>query len=82
MNISVQSASERPQTGDPAVGSTRLVLRVDRSPMNALRWCCELECGHEVWITSKRRPSRSRMKCSKCATQNAAGEPQPRKPRM
>ena len=35
------------------------VLRTDRSPMNAKRWCCELECGHEVWVTRDRAPKKT-----------------------
>jgi hypothetical protein len=40
------------------------VLRADRSPMNAQRWCCELECGHEVWVTRTRKPKRAA--CGAC----------------
>ena len=32
------------------------VSRIVQSPMNPLRWCYELECGHDVWVTMKRRP--------------------------
>lgn len=39
------------------------VLRVTQSPMNAKRWCLDLDCGHEVWITAGKRPTRQTMKC-------------------
>lgn len=55
---------------DAPVRVERLVRRVDRSPMNALRWCIELECGHEEWATSKRRPTKTKMKCSTCIAPN------------
>lgn len=44
---------------------TKAVKRVDPSPLNGRRWCCELECGHEVWVTATRPPKRAR--CSVCA---------------
>lgn len=34
----------------------RLVLHIDRSPVNTKRWCLTLDCGHEVWKTSAKRP--------------------------
>lgn len=34
------------------------VLRATRSPMNASRWCLDLACGHEQWITSQRKPAK------------------------
>jgi hypothetical protein len=43
-----------------------VVVRIDRSPMNKRRWCLELECGHEEWITSSRRPTREFTICCKC----------------
>lgn len=39
------------------------VVSVKQSPLNALRWCLALSCGHETWITSKRRPTRKRAEC-------------------
>jgi hypothetical protein len=36
------------------------ILRVTQSPMNAERWCFDLVCGHEAWVTSKRRPQTMR----------------------
>jgi len=42
------------------------VLRAFRSPLNPQRWCLTLECGHEVWVTSKSRPKRQTAKCENC----------------
>jgi hypothetical protein len=44
----------------------RKVERVDQSPMNAQRWVLELSCGHEEWVTSKRRPTSKTVNCSRC----------------
>jgi hypothetical protein len=32
------------------------VVSCARSPLNAQRWLVRLECGHETWITSARKP--------------------------
>lgn len=32
------------------------VIRASQSPLNKLQWLCELDCGHEQWVTSKRKP--------------------------
>ncbi len=45
------------------MGERRQVVRIDQSPMNAKRWCLELDCGHEVWITSTRRPTNKKFLC-------------------
>ena len=45
----------------------RSVRRVIQSPMNPLRWCLELDCGHDVYVTSKSRPKRKQVPCDKCA---------------
>ena len=42
------------------------VTRVDQSPMNPQRWCLTLTCGHEVWITSRRRPKGMKAECQCC----------------
>lgn len=42
------------------------VIRVTQSPMNALRWCLDLSCGHEVWVTGKRKPTAKTAQCEKC----------------
>ncbi len=52
---------------------TAQVLRVTQSPMNPKQWCLDLNCGHEVWVTAKSRPSRKTMKCPhQVHTQGAA----------
>jgi hypothetical protein len=40
------------------------VLRATQSPTNSERWCCDLECGHEVWVTRQRRPKEAG--CGEC----------------
>lgn len=45
---------------------TRKVVRITQSPMNATRWCLELECGHDNWVTAKRRPTTQAVPCSRC----------------
>ena len=49
-----------------------VVVSVKQSPMYAVRWCIQLACGHEEWITSRRRPKRKAMRCSIC---NPIGRP-------
>lgn len=44
----------------------RKVQRVTRSPMNKSRWCLKLDCGHEVWVTAGRKPTRATADCEKC----------------
>jgi len=44
----------------------RIVVRVDRSPLNARKWNLELECGHEVWVFGKRRPTVYAETCERC----------------
>lgn len=41
----------------------RGVVRVTRSPMNPLRWCLQLECGHDIWVTAKTKPARKFEYC-------------------
>ena len=59
------------------------VTRIDQSPMNAQRWCLQLSCGHEEWITAKRRPNKETFRCSRCEprklTPNAVVSGQPPK---
>jgi len=45
----------------------RNVMRVDRSPLNRMRWCLHLVCGHDEWMTSRTRPLRKHHWCSICA---------------
>jgi len=42
------------------------VESVKQSPMNEGRWCLQLDCGHDEWVTAKRRPTRTTAPCSKC----------------
>ena len=42
------------------------VIRVTQSPMNAKRWCLELSCGHELWVTSGARPTGKTKRCPTC----------------
>lgn len=46
------------------------VKRADQSPMNAGRWCLELECGHELWVNSKRKPKTKEADCGLCEKGN------------
>jgi len=43
------------------------VKRVDQSPLNPRRWCVELACGHEVWVTSSKKPKAKTMICPECS---------------
>jgi hypothetical protein len=43
------------------------VARVDQSPVNEKRWCLELACGHEAWVTSARRPTTKVYDCGFCS---------------
>lgn len=45
-----------------------VIERIDPSPMNPQRWCLQLSCGHEEWVTSKSKPTRRAIRCSKCET--------------
>lgn len=44
----------------------RNVLSAKVSPLNPRQWNCSLDCGHDVWVTSKRRPTRKRLRCPRC----------------
>lgn len=48
------------------------VVRVSQSPMNAQRWALDLACGHEEWVTRKRKPTMSMLPCSKCKEKGGA----------
>lgn len=43
----------------------RTVIRATRSPLNKLRWSCDLSCGHSIWVTASRRPTVAN--CTFCA---------------
>lgn len=42
------------------------VIAVHQSLLNPQRWLLRLECGHEMWMTSKTRPTRLFAKCDQC----------------
>lgn len=42
------------------------VLRVKVSPLNPLQWNLSLNCGHDVWVTRKGRPSMKEIACERC----------------
>ena len=42
------------------------VVSATQSPMNALRWSLSLSCGHDVWVTSKSKPTRKLWLCARC----------------
>lgn len=52
------------------------VVRIDRSPMNAQRWCLELACGHEKWVTARRRPAipAKPLRCERCSASRGAAK--------
>lgn len=50
-----------------AENPVRTIIRIDRSPMNAKRWCLTLSCEHEWWVTSVRAPKARVFGCAKCA---------------
>lgn len=45
------------------------VHRATQSPMDAQRWCMELDCGHDEWVILARKPQRKTMCCSTCFKQ-------------
>jgi hypothetical protein len=47
------------------------VIRAKQSPVNATRWCLDLDCGHKQWITSERRP---KMKWVVCQEEHDGGK--------
>lgn len=42
------------------------VIRVDQSPVNPKRWCLQLECGHEVWVSASKKPTTKVADCESC----------------
>lgn len=45
------------------------IIQVHQSPMNPHQWCCQLDCGHDKWITADNRPRQSAKKtivCDRC----------------
>jgi hypothetical protein len=51
------------------------VLSVKPSPLNHLQWNVSLDCGHDVWITRRSRPSLKKLRCEKCEARPPAKEP-------
>jgi hypothetical protein len=49
----------------------RMVVAVRQSPLNPAQWCCDLDCGHDVWVSAKRRPMKKIIACDRCT--QAAG---------
>ena len=46
--------------------------RVTQSPMNEQCWCLDLDCGHRIWVTAKRRLTRKQIGCNDCARKQTA----------
>ena len=44
----------------------RKILGVKQSPLNPLQWNVSLDCGHDVWMTRRSKPSRKTLRCEKC----------------
>ena len=42
------------------------VESVKQSPLNEKRWCLQLNCGHDAWITATKRPQRRMHVCPRC----------------
>jgi hypothetical protein len=42
------------------------VVSAKQSPLNPTRWCCTLQCGHDMWVTSKRKPKAKLLDCQRC----------------
>ena len=55
------------------------VTRVTQSPLNTSRWCLDLACGHEVWMTANQKPRRKQATCARCDSHveegTVAGQP-------
>lgn len=43
------------------------IVCVDQSPLNAKRWLLTLACGHGLYVTASRKPTRKTTKCHQCA---------------
>lgn len=37
------------------------------SPLNPKQWNVSLECGHDIWVTTKRKPRMKSAYCIKCS---------------
>src|SRR5882672_1893650 len=47
----------------------RTVLKITQSPLNPRRWSLDLNCGHDIWVTARRKPTRQFAPCPKCAAE-------------
>ena len=57
-------SGNKPRTRHNKLG--RRVVGIRQSPLNDHRWMLSLACGHELWVTAKRRPKRQTIRCSVC----------------
>jgi hypothetical protein len=46
-----------------------LVKSVKKSASNDRMWCLSLDCGHDQWFTSKKKPIRKKIQCETCQEQ-------------
>lgn len=44
------------------------VIAMRQSPLSATRWSLDLDCGHDVWVGGKTKPTRKTFRCHKCAS--------------
>lgn len=49
-----------------AKGGKQAIVKIDQ--ITERRWLLTVACGHEVWMTSDRRPRVKTIICSKCST--------------
>ena len=64
---------------EAAVVRASRIESIKQSPLNAMRWCCQLDCGHDQWITARRRPTRQHLVCYTCAAHAKAAKKGKRK---
>ncbi len=50
-----------------------IVKSVKVSPFNPRQWNLTLACGHDVWVTGKRKPTRKTIYCQRCVEVHAKG---------
>ena len=53
------------KTKEAVVKASR-VESIKQSSLVQVMWCCQLDCGHDQWISGKRRPTRKTLVCNKC----------------
>lgn len=44
-----------------------------QSPLNPNQWNLVLSCGHEIWVTRKRRPTAMKAICQTCTKEAQRG---------